>query len=42
MGSALASGSRRLAEFNHDSDLVSVHRLTDSWPMAAHIDDALE
>jgi hypothetical protein len=42
MGSALASGFRRLAEFNRDSDLVPVHRLTDSWRTAAHIDDALE
>jgi hypothetical protein len=38
MGSALASGFRRLAEFTRDSDWVPVH----SWRRAAHIDDALE
>jgi hypothetical protein len=42
MGSALASGFRRLAEFNRDSDFIPMHRLTGSWRMAAHIDDALE
>jgi hypothetical protein len=42
MESASAFGSRRLAEFNRDSGLVPMPRLTDSWRMAAHIDDALE